>query len=186
MTGVVTAFIISKRGGAFDFALKYYSLAGPGFLMPVALGMIWRRTPWWSGIAACVAAFTAAFGLMFADAWPEHVYERNVLSAMIAATVVFAISAFFYRDEDPASAECRKLDADLRTPVADEAKISGGALAVYGVIGNLSLVLGAVLIACLLLPSDPQAPGSINLIAGLLLVGVGFGLRRLARAGGAT
>ena len=186
VTGVVTAFIISKRGGAFDFALKYYSLAGPGFLMPVALGMIWRRTPWWSGIAACVAAFTAAFGLMFADAWPEHVYERNVLSAMIAATVVFAISAFFYRDEDPASAECRKLDADLRTPVADEAKISGGALAVYGVIGNLSLVLGAVLIACLLLPSDPQAPGSINLIAGLLLVGVGFGLRRLARAGGAT
>lgn len=183
VTGVITAFIISKRGGAFDFALKYYSLTGPGFMMPVALGMIWRKTPWWSGIASCVAAFTAALGLMFADAWPEHIYERNVLSAIIAATIVFVISAFFYREEDPASAECRKLDVDLRTPVADEAAISGGALAVYGVIGNLSLVLGVVLIGCAFLPSTAEAPGSINLIAGVLLIGVGFGLRRLAKLG---
>lgn len=183
VTGVITAFVISKRGGAFDFALKYYSLSGPGFMMPVALGMIWRKTPWWSGMASCIAAFTAAFAFMFADAWPEHVYERNVLSAMIAATVVFVISAFFYREEDPASAECRKLDVDLRTPVADEAKISRGALAVYGVIGNLSLVLGVVLMACMFLPSTEQAPGSINFIAGLLLIGVGAGLRRLAKIG---
>jgi SSS family solute:Na+ symporter len=181
VTGVITAFIISKRGGAFDFALKYYSLTGPGFMMPVALGMIWRKTPWWSGMASCIAAFTAAFAFVFADAWPEHIYERNVLSAIIAATIVFVISAFFYREEDPASAECRKLDVDLRTPVADEGAVSGGALAVYGVIGNLSLVLGVVLIACTFLPSTAEAPGSINLISGALLIGVGFGLRRLAK-----
>jgi SSS family solute:Na+ symporter len=183
VTGVVTAFIISKQGGAFDFALKYYSLTGPGFMMPVALGMIWRKTPWWSGIASCVAGFTAAFTLMFANAWPDHVYERNILSAMIGATIVFVISAFFYREEDPASAECRKLDVDLRTPVPDESTVSGGALAVYGVIGNLSLVLGVVLIGCTFLPSTPEAPGSINLISGVLLIGVGFGLRRLAKLG---
>jgi len=182
VTGVASAFVISKTGGAFDFGLKYYSMVGPGFMMPVMLGMIWRRTPWWSGIASCVAAFVAAFGLMFANAWPAHAYERNILSAIIASSVVFALSARFYRDDDPASAECKKLDADFRTPVTEEpAATTGGALAVYGVIGNLSLVLGALLIVCTLLPASPTAPASINLIGGLLLFAIGFGLRRLAR-----
>ncbi len=184
VTGVGSAFIIAKTGGAFDFGLKYYSLVPIGFMTPVMLGMVWRRTPWWSGIAACVAGFVAAFGLKFADAWPAHAYERNVFSAIVAATAVFALSALFYRDDDPASAECRRLDADFRTPVAEErTAASSGALAVYGVIGNLSLVLGLVLVACVLLPASAQAPAWINLVGGLLLFAIGFGLRRLARAG---
>ena len=185
VTGVASAFVISKTGGAFDFGLKYYSLVPIGFMMPVMLGMIWRRTPWWSGMASCIAAFTAAFGLYFANAWPEHAYERNVLSAIIASSVVFAFSSLFYRDDDPASAECRKLDADFRTPVVEEVRPSSpAALAVYGVIGNLSIVLGVVLAACTFLPASPTAPASINLIGGLLLLAIGFGLRRLARFGG--
>ena len=58
--GIVAALFIARTGGAFDLALKYYSLAGPGFMMPVFLGMIYRKTPWWSGMASCIAAFTAA------------------------------------------------------------------------------------------------------------------------------
>jgi hypothetical protein len=121
---------------------------------------------------------------MALDAWPNHVYERNILSAVIASTAVFVFSAWFYRADDPASAEAQKLDLDLRTPVPDEAGVKlGGSLAVYGVIGNLSLVLGAVLLACTFLPATAQAPASINLIAGLMLIGIGFGLRKLATIG---
>lgn len=182
--GVATSFIIAKSGGAFDFGLKYYSLFGPGFMMPVMLGMIYRRTPWWSGMASCLASFTATFGLMALQLWPDHVYERNIFSAVIASTLVFALSARFYRDDDPASEEARKLDRDFRTPVPAETAVqTGNALAVYGVIGNLSLLIGAVLMACTFLPSTAQAPATINLIGGLLLVGIGFGLRKLARLG---
>ena len=184
VSGVATSFAIAKRGGAFDFGLKYYSIVGPGFMMPVLLGMVYRRTPWWSGMASCIASFATTFGLIAVDAWPQHVYERNILSAIIASTAVFAVSAWFYRDDDPASAEARKLDLDLRTPVPDETGVKlSGSLAVYGVIGNLSLVLGAVLLACTFLPATAQAPASINLIAGLMLIGIGFGLRRLATFG---
>ncbi|MEI6105663.1 MAG: hypothetical protein WCR49_01505 [Opitutae bacterium] len=184
VSGVATSFAIAKRGGAFDFGLKYYSIVGPGFMMPVLLGMVYRRTPWWSGMASCIASFATTFGLMAVDAWPQHVYERNILSAILASTAVFALSAWFYRDDDPASAEARKLDLDLRTPVPEEAGVKlSGSLAVYGVIGNLSLVLGAVLLACTFLPATAQAPASINLIAGLMLCGIGFGLRRLATYG---
>lgn len=182
--GVATSFVIAKSGGAFDFGLKYYSIVGPGFMMPVLLGMVYRRTPWWSGMASCLASFIATFTLLAFDVWPDHLFERNIFSAVIASTLVFAISARFYRDDDPASEEARKLDRDFRTPVAEEgAHAATGGLGVYGVIGNLSIVIGAVLMACVFLPSTAEAPATINLIGGLILVGIGFGLRKLAALG---
>jgi len=182
--GVATSFVIAKSGGAFDFGLKYYSIVGPGFMMPVLLGMVYRRTPWWSGMASCGAAFAATFTLLALDAWPGHVFERNIFSAVIASTLVFVISARFYRDDDPASEEARKLDRDFRTPVAEqETHAAVGGLGVYGIIGNLSIVIGAVLTACVFLPATAEAPATINLIAGLILIGIGFGLRKLATLG---
>jgi len=184
VAGVATSFVIAKSGGAFDFGLKYYSIVGPGFMMPVLLGMVYRRTPWWSGMASCCAAFVTTLTLLAVDAWPGHVFERNIFSAVIASTIVFVISARFYREDDPASEEARKLDRDFRTPVAEENKPAAvGGLGVYGVIGNLSIVIGAVLMACVFLPSTAEAPATINLIGGLILVGIGFGLRQLARLG---
>ena len=179
--GIVSALFIAKTGGAFDFGLKYYSLTGPGFMMPVLLGMVYRKTPWWSGMASCTAAFAAAFGLMAANVFPTHVYERNVLSAIIAATVVFVISAFFYRADDPRSAEAQRLDADLRTPVPIESEATASGLRDYQMLALVSVLLGLVLIACVFLPSSPLAPPAINLVAGGLLFVIGGLLWRASR-----
>jgi SSS family solute:Na+ symporter len=179
--GIVTAIFIAKTGGAFDFGLKYYSLTGPGFMMPVFLGMIYRRTPWWSGMASCVAAFAAAFGLMAAGAFPEHVYERNILSATGAATLVFVLSTFFYRADDPRSAEARRFDADLRTPVPVDPTLPAGPLRDFQMLAAVSVLLGLVLVACVALPSTPIAPPAINLVAGLVLFLIGGLLWRASR-----
>jgi len=179
--GIVTAIFIAKTGGAFDFGLKYYSLTGPGFMMPVFLGMIYRKTPWWSGIASCLAAFAVAFALMAANAFPGHVYERNILSATSAATLVFVISAFFYRADDPRSAEARRFDADLRTPVPADPIVASGPLRDFQMLALVSVLLGTVLIACVVLPSTPVAPPSINVVAGLVLFVIGGLLWRAAR-----
>jgi SSS family solute:Na+ symporter len=179
--GIVAAFFIARTGGAFAFALKYYSLSGPGFMMPVFLGMIYRKTPWWSGMASCVAAFTVAFGLLWADVFPAHAYERNIISAITAATVVFFISAFFYRKDDPRSAECQRFDADLRTPVPIDPNQPAGGLNDYRMLSLVSILLGLVLVACVVLPSSPLAPPMINLIAGGLLFVIGALLWRASR-----
>jgi Na+/proline symporter len=179
--GIGAALIIARTGGAFDFALKYYSLTGPGFMMPVLLGMIYRRTPWWSGIASSLAAFAAAFGLVALGAFPEHVYERNILSATLAATLVFVISAFFYRADDPRSAEARRFDADLRTPVPSDQTPPAGALRDFQMLALVSVLLGLVLIACVVLPSTPLAPPAINIAAGLVLFTIGGLLWRASR-----
>jgi SSS family solute:Na+ symporter len=179
--GIVSAIFIAKTGGAFDFGLKYYSLTGPGFMMPVLLGMVYRKTPWWSGMASCVAAFVSAFGFMAADAFPQNVYERNILSAIGASTLVFVISAFFYRADDPRSAECRRFDTDLRTPVPVDPNLPPGSLRDFQMLAMVSVLLGLVLIACVVLPSSPFAPPAINLVAGGLLFIIGALLWRASR-----
>ena len=179
--GILAALFIARTGGAFDFGLKYYSLTGPGFMVPVLLGMIYRKTPWWSGMASSIAAFVAAFGLLAVGAFPDHVFERNILSATIAATLMFIFSAFYYRADDPRSAECRRFDLDLRTPVPIDAEVSGGGLRDYQMLALVSVLLGVVLIAYVVLPSSPLAPPSINVIAGGLLFIIGGLLWRASR-----
>ena len=180
--GIVAALRIAKTGGAFAFALQYYSLTGPTFMTPVLLGMVYRKTPWWSGLASCIAAIVVAIGLKLLDVLPEYAYERNVLSAIAAATIVFFISAFFYRADDPRSAEARRFDADLRTPVPDDPAQSTAALRDFQMLAMVSVLLGVVLIACVVLPSSPLAPPTINVVAGAILFLIGGLLWRSSRA----
>jgi Na+/proline symporter len=170
--GIVAAMYIARTGGAFDFGLKYYSMTGPGFMLPVFLGMIYRKTPWWSGMASCSAAFIAAFGCMALDLWPGHAYERNMLSASAAALVVFVISAFYYRADDPRSVPAQQLEVDLRTPVPVEDAAPMGGLRDYQMLAGVCALLGVVLSVCALLPSSPLAPPMINAIAGLVLFSI--------------
>ncbi len=178
--GVAVAFYIPRFGGAFTFALQYYSLIA-AFQMPVALGMIFRRTPWWSGIASCSAALAVAITLMVIGLWPEHAFARNIISEAITASLVFLISARWFRADDPKNANLLELERDLATPmIVEDEHFAGGALQVYGMIGFVCLVLGGVLSLCVLLPGSPVAPAKINLIAGGMLILLGLGLRRMA------
>ncbi|MCF3650267.1 sodium:solute symporter family transporter [Synoicihabitans lomoniglobus] len=179
--GVVVAFVIPRFGGAFEFALIYFSLTA-SFQMPVALGMIFRRTPWWSAIASSSAALVVAIVLMVMGVFPEHDFARNMIVEAVVASVVFAASARWFRADDPKHAGLIELERDLQTPViADENTYGGGAMQVYGLIGTVCLILGVVLALSTFLPSTPVAPARINLIAGVILLILGFGLRRLAR-----
>jgi Na+/proline symporter len=181
--GVAVAFYIPRFGGAFQFALHYYSLVAT-FSVPVALGMMYRKTPWWSGIASCSAALGVVGLLILFGVWKDHAYVRNMLVETSVATLVFFASARWYRADDPRSAGALRLDADLKIPVIVDEKVAVGSLQVYGVIGSVSLLLGVVLVACWFIPSLPSAPGSINVVAGILLLALGGWLRRVARRAG--
>lgn len=178
--GVMVAFYIPRFGGAFQFALHYYSLVAT-FSMPVMLGMLYRKTPWWSGIASCSAALVVVGLLMLFHVWEDQAYVRNMLVETGVATLVFFVSAFWYRADDPRSAGALRLEADLKVPVIVDEQSAGGSLQVYGVIGSVSLLLGVVLLVCWLIPSLPSAPASINVVAGVLLLALGGWLRRVAK-----
>ncbi|MFH0991665.1 MAG: hypothetical protein V1799_16790 [bacterium] len=175
--GVAVALYIPRLGGAFNFALQFYSLTA-AFMMPVALGILYRRTPWWSGIASCSAAVGVALTLMIAGVWNDHAYVRNMLSEAVVATTVFFVSARWFKADDPRNAHILEFEADLRRPAFGDAAASVATnLQTYKLIGTICLVLGTVLVLCVVVPDSPIAPSTINLIAGgmlLLLGGIMF------------
>ncbi|MFL3659898.1 MAG: hypothetical protein ACJ07L_17845, partial [Opitutales bacterium] len=178
VAGVVLAFFISTLGGAFEFNLKYFSMVATTLLMPVFLGLIYRKTPWWSGIASIITTFTL-FGL---DLFPEYVFPRNVIGTAASSTLVFVVSTIWYRSDDPQSAEAILLDRDLRTPVKDKpGQVDKSSMDVYRMVGNVCFVLGAVLLCCVFVPATKVAPSSINVLAAGILFVLGWFLRRMAR-----
>jgi solute:Na+ symporter, SSS family len=183
--GVSVAFYIPRFGGAFKFALIYYSLV-ISFSLPVALGMLFRRTPWWAGIVSCSAAIVTVITLIVSHVWEGNVfeiYERNILGATIAAVAVFAVSSFWYREDDPRNAGARELDANLKIPVIveNEAALVGGSLRVYGLVGAVSALLGLALVICAFLPAGGHTSPKINAIAGVILLALGALLWKISR-----
>jgi len=179
--GISVALYIPKLGGAFEFALQFYSLTA-AFMMPVALGILYRRTPWWSGIASCSAAIGTALMLMLFGVWNEHAFVRNMLSESVVASLVFFGSAFWFKADDPRHQELARFDADLRRPALSESiESSRAGYGAYALIGRICLIVGLVLVVCVFVPSSPIAPSTINLIAGLMLVALGSGVLYASR-----
>ena len=176
LLGIGVALYIPKLGGAFEFALGFYSLTA-AFAMPVFLGMIYTRTPWWSGIASCAAAITVALTLMAFGMWKEQIFVRNMLSESIVTILVFFGSAFWYKRDDPRNVEILKLEQDLRNPVlVDPKEKSFTGMPIYNLIGRICFVLGGVLLLCTLLPSKPVSPATLNAVAGTMLIVLGLGI----------
>lgn len=180
--GIGVALYIPKLGGAFQFALGFYSLTA-AFAIPVALGILYTRTPWWSGIASCSAAVVVALGLMAIGAWEESTYVRNMLSETLVATAVFFGSAFWFKPDDPRNVGILEFESDLQRPFhADPSGVKFSGLRVYRLIGRICVVLGIVLMLCLFLPSTPLAPAYLNAIAGVLLTSLGLLIFYITRA----
>lgn len=180
--GVGFAFYIATLGGAFEFNLKYFSMVANSMTMPVFLSLIIRRTPWWTGIAAVIASVTTTFTMFGLDLFPDHAFQRNVAGIMIASTLVFLVSKIWYRADDPRVQNAIELDRDLRTPVEEtEGASNRGNLEVYGMVGTVSYILATVLFCCTWLPATPVAPAYINTIAAVILLALGWVLRRVAK-----
>jgi Na+/proline symporter len=179
--GVWVALYIPKLGGAFEFALQFYSLTA-AFMMPVALGILYRKTPWWSGIASCSAAVATGLTLMTLGLWKEQAFARNMISESIAATIVFFGSAYWFNPNDPRHEELKKFEADLQTPAyGEKERMQASSMRAYALIGRISLIVGIVLIGCVFAPSTQIAPAWLNIAAGLICTLLGAIILYLTR-----
>jgi Na+/proline symporter len=187
--GVVVAFQVPRLGGAFKFVALLASIVS-GFMMPVGLGLVYRRTPWWSGMASCVAFLASVVICMVAGLGAGHEFVRNMFLAAGVNLVVFFSSAWWWNPADPRNASILRLDADLRTPVVTETTTGEaarrGGLKFFLMLGRLCYVFGGVLVACRwVVPSTPVVSANLNLVAGGLLAGLGWTLCRVGRPPGA-
>jgi len=201
---VIIALSMDKFGGAFQVYLRANSLYSGPMFVPVLLGLVYTRTPWWSGMVAFGGGVAAvlvvsvlanlslgmpveSFGSIFTDINMEVLgiemtrYEINTFVGIIAATTVFFGSAFFHKREGGFKERIESLEHDLSTPAyADGAHVDLRGLQSYRLAGRLSIVIGLVLLP--LAFETPWFEGSLlNGAAALLAFAIGGGVEWATR-----
>ncbi len=154
---IITAIIVQRSKGVFDFALMYYSWFGPSMFTPVMLGLIFRKTPSWSAGASATAGLVfVLIANVVIDVTP-HQYEVNIFGGVGLSTLVFFLSKF-WKERDAEKTRVREaFDADLRTPVTDESlRWSANAVESYRLVGIMTGAIGLTVLGLAVVPAAPQ------------------------------
>ncbi len=192
---IVVAFGVGQYGGAFDVYLKVHSLYNAPMFIPVLLGLVFTRTPWWSGMAAFSAGVLAilavdvlinqtagiaaeGLGIFISDIRVEVLgvalgrYEVNTLVGTAAATACFFSTALASRRSGTFADRIARFEKDLRTPAHAPAgfRLDLSALGAYRVAGVLALIVAGLLIVLSLFTA--RTGGALLNLAGGMLAAV--------------
>ena len=161
---------MQKIGGSFDLYMKIYSTTVPAMFVPVMLGMLYRKTPWWSGMAAAGIGMAATLGMnalvtvkaglplhslgdIFADVNLPFAglslgkFEMNIFFGVAVSAAVFFLSARWPNKKPEDIARLQALDHDFRTPsYSDGAPLDRKSIQAYRLVALLSAMAGILLI----------------------------------------
>ncbi|MFL3656574.1 MAG: sodium:solute symporter family protein [Opitutales bacterium] len=191
------AFNVKKFGGAFDVYMKAESLYKITLFIPVFIGILFTKTPWWSAIvsvsvgvlAALVVGIFAArqselpigfMNILFADikvtwfGFDLTRYELNACVGIFVTGTVFLGSAFFNKREGAFKDSIESFETDLKTPAFSDpdSKIGTEGLKAYRLMGWLAILIGAIVIPITFFSLDRS--GWLNAIAGTLSIAIGI------------
>ena len=195
------AFNMDKYGGAFDVYLRADSIYKPAMFVPVMLGLLYTRTPWWSGIAAVIGGVLAivlvGVGAQLAQGGGASVldavfsnleitlggvvltrYEINTLVGISVSTLIFAGSAFFDRREGAFAARITALEQDLKTPALAATGVPADprGLSAFRITAWMSIGLGMLLLGSGIFFVDGRL---LNITSGLTALLIGVIIHRL-------
>jgi Na+/proline symporter len=190
------AFNMERFGGAFDTYLRATSLYAAPMYIPMMLGLVYTRTPFWSGMAsfgggvvAVIAVSVAAnltlglpadsFGALFQDIRITVLtldmtrYELNTFAGIFASAGIFFASSLWYERSTKYRPTLLALVRDLATPAyADNEEIDVRGFRAYRIAGILALGLGFVLVV-MAVPAAGAAGARINFAGAALASAVG-------------
>jgi Na+/proline symporter len=157
--GVTTAFaiVMASRGESiFSVMMTFNTLISLSYGPPALLGLVFRRTPWWSGIATFATGLTLGILGDFVFDWS---FIQQVLFVIPPAFAVFFLSMLFDGKELPGRA---RLFKKLNTPV-DRSEISDIPDFSKPVFRFLSRAVAGIGLSSLLL-LIPNPPGAYPII----------------------
>jgi len=171
---IISALIVQKAKGVFDFALMYYSWFTPSMLTPVMLGLVYTKTPSWSAIAAATIGLLLVLACNTIFDFSAHQYEANVFIGVFASAFVFFASSFFKEKDSAARERIGTFAQNLATPAAvAEYQWDFNTMHSYKVVGVLTASVGVVLMLLMLVPATIEVR-TLNLIAGGGTLAVGL------------
>ncbi|MCI0515769.1 hypothetical protein L0128_21350 [candidate division KSB1 bacterium] len=185
LLSIWVALYVPRFGGAFNFGLQFSSLFAPGMILPVFLGLVHTRTPWWSGIAASGLSILLVVSLNLVEIFsgrPMLAYHINVFIGIGATVIVYLISMGFKNKNPEDLARQQAFEQDLKQPVQVPItqKMSPNVMIAYHTIGYCTAIIGGMLLAIGIFQALPTER-NLNLFFGSLTLFVGLGLILLTR-----
>jgi Na+/proline symporter len=185
---IVIGIMLSGFSDAFRTTFTIVSHTSIALALPMALGMLFKRIPWWTGIVAMFACFTTTLSIEFLtpviskysdlSIWvymQNNLFVCNVFSSILINLIVFGVSMVFYKPGNLAKG-ANKLFALLQKPVSediDHEPVVVPDLKAYRVVAIALLIFGVPLSLCKIfkMTEDVQF---INLYAGLAFLSLSF------------
>lgn len=197
--GVIAIWIalnMERFGGAFDVYLRADSLYKAPMFIPVLLGLVYTKTPWWSAIAAFTAGVIGVIGVgvwaglaqgqsvnalanIFSDVrltifgLEMGRFEVNMLVGTVVSTAAFFGTSLFNKREGAFRQRIEAFEDDLHTPALAEpgAALDLRGLRAYRLAARMGMGIGVLLILFTVLTIQDR--GILNLIAGVLALCLG-------------
>ncbi|NNE36194.1 MAG: hypothetical protein HKN13_13215 [Rhodothermales bacterium] len=196
---------MANFGGAFNVYLKANSLYSPPMFIPVIMGLVYTRTPWWSGMVAfgggvltilvvsslatisTGAPYSGIGELVFSDITIRFLgiemtrYEINTITGIVASSILFFGSAPFFRRVGAFGVRLSALEKDLATPAyRSEVETDLRGVLAYQLAGRLGILIGVLLVLFSLI-AEPRDKAMLNAIAGVLAIAIGLTANHLAK-----
>jgi SSS family transporter len=157
------AMTMAAQGqSVFKVMLTFNTIMSLAYGPPALLGLLVKRTPYWSGLASFGAALVLGSYGTFALGWE---LVRNVVVVIPVAVAVFFASALFPREDEAHTERRAGLFRRLATPVNVQAEVGSIADHTTEVFRFLSRITAAVGALSLLLIGQ-AAPGDRGTVVG--------------------
>ena len=199
---ILIAIFISKLKGLdlFNVMLLFSGLIAIPYVMPLLWGMIFKRTPTWSGWSTVAIGLAVSYAINFIvdPAWfgklfnfdsemsprevKDYIYFFGILTNVVVCSLWFLFTSLFYKT----SSETHRKRVDdfftaMRTPIDFEKEIGEAKDEVQSnTLGVLCLIYGGFVTLMALVP-NPVTGRLAFLFCGGLIGGVGWLLYRASK-----
>ncbi len=194
------AFNMEKLGGVFDVHTKANSLYSAPMFIPVILGLVITRTPWWSGIVSFGFGVVAIVAMSFlanvvqglpADSFASlfididltvlgmHMtrYELQMLTGILATTTIFLASTAFTKREGKYKERIEAFETDLATPAfaTPDMALDLRGIRASMLVGRLSILIGGILFI-VTIPTLNDSGWQLNIVGAVIAVAIGLAI----------
>lgn len=151
VTTVLAAVMAYRGESIFTVMMTFNTLISLSYGPPALLGLVFRRTPWWSGMATFATGLTLGILGDFVFHWT---FIQQIVYVLPPAFAVFFVSMFFDRQETPGRA---RLFHRLNTPIdpSEFSDVPDYSRPVFRFLGRAVAGIGAA--SLLLLISNPPS-----------------------------
>ncbi|MBX2821261.1 MAG: hypothetical protein KTR29_16320, partial [Rhodothermaceae bacterium] len=197
---ILIALNMEKLGGVFDVHTKATSLYSAPMFIPVLLGLVVTRTPWWSGMLSFVVGVVSivsvslimnltqglpanSFNALFLDINLSVLglevtrYELQMLIGTGASTACFFASMLVNKRAGDYKTRIESLEKDLQTPAWANADLPADqrGLTAYRLTARLAIIIGGMLLL-ITIPTLTAPSWHLNTIGGTIAILIGIAI----------